>query len=176
VSGWPGLEVNAYSATEPDGLHADTTKPLHALRIDRLAGDVLLCLWPAVPAIVTIDEPREGVAFGVEDPPKGQTGTRIYLRSINPSGYGVPLCTDKEIEEGACAYSVDPAAEGVIDPATRVLRVPALIDALTKKLPGADAGLNVRDVALQLVKVPEQAVFVAPPQPVATGTNGAGPS
>jgi hypothetical protein len=176
VSGWPGLEVNAYSATEQDGVHADTSKPIHALRIDRLAGDVLLCLWPTVPAIVTIDEPREGVAFGVEDPPKGQTGTRIYLRSINPSGYGLPLCTDQEIEDGTCTYWIDPVAEGAIDATSRVVNVPALIGALQKKLPGAETAVNVRDVAIQLVKVPEQAVFVAPRLEPVTSANGAGTS
>jgi hypothetical protein len=175
VSGWPGLEVHAYSATKPDGLHPDTTKPIHALRIDRLAGDVLLCLWPTVPTIVTVDEPHEGVAFGVEDAPQGK-GRRIYLRSLNPSGYGPALCTDQEIEAGTCTYSIDPDAEGVFDATTRVLNVAKLIAAIEGKVPGANTGLHIRDVATQLVKVPEQAVFVAARPAPGSGAGRAGAS
>jgi hypothetical protein len=60
VSGWPGLEVRAYAS-------ADQSRPLKPARIDRLAPDVLLCLFPETPARVEISEPKEGLAFGHED-------------------------------------------------------------------------------------------------------------
>ena len=60
VSGWPGLEVRGYS-------DAAGTAPLTPLRIQRLAPDVLLCLFPQAPARVEISEPKEGLAFGYED-------------------------------------------------------------------------------------------------------------
>src|SRR5439155_22387391 len=99
-----------------------------------------------------------------EDPPAHQTGRRHYLRSINPSGYGLPLCSEAAIEAGECAFSIDPDATAtrVIDPANRMLDVAALLAALKDTLPGASDGLAVRDVATQLIKVPEQAVFAAP--------------
>jgi hypothetical protein len=165
VSGWPGIELRAFAATEPDGVHPDIDTPIAPLRIDKLTSDVMICLWPTVPEVVTIDEPHEGVAFGFEDPPLHKTGRRLYLRSINPAGYGLPLCSDAAIEAGDCTYSIDPdaAATRVVDPATRMLDVAELLSALTAKLPGAGSGLDVRDVATQLIKVPEQAVFAAPP-------------
>lgn len=60
VSGWPGLEVRAYSGTEG-------TNQLKPLRMDRLAPDVLMCLFPSAPARIEISEPKEGLAFGHED-------------------------------------------------------------------------------------------------------------
>lgn len=60
VADWPGLEVRGYS-------DAAGTQPLTLLRMDRLAPDVLLCLFPSAPARVEISEPKEGLAFGHED-------------------------------------------------------------------------------------------------------------
>src|SRR4029434_3804700 len=36
-------------------------------RMDRVAPDVLFCLFAGVPARVEVDEPSEGLHFGVED-------------------------------------------------------------------------------------------------------------
>lgn len=164
VSRWPGLEVHAYD----DVGHGS---PIAPLRIDRLAADVLLCLWPQVPAKVTVDEPPEGIAFGFEDSPTapladlwtrpGRLGSSepqssppsnlwLYPRSIQDANYGMPL---------GDADALDAVAAGVVDSATGVLRIDALNAALHTKL-GAEP--RVRDLAVQLVRVPEQAVFVNP--------------
>ncbi len=73
------------------------------LRIERLAGDVILCLWPAVPAAVTIAEPQEGIEFGFEDPPKGE-GFYMYLRSLDAAGTASPCCDDTKPDgvPGSC--------------------------------------------------------------------------
>jgi hypothetical protein len=63
VSGWPGLEVRAFEQVDGES-GAGLIKPV---RMDRLAPDLLLCLYPTVPAWIEIDEPKEGLAFGVED-------------------------------------------------------------------------------------------------------------
>jgi hypothetical protein len=60
VSGWPGLEVRAYS-------DAAGTTQLNLIRMDRLAPDVLLCLFPDTTARIEISEPKESLAFGHED-------------------------------------------------------------------------------------------------------------
>lgn len=71
VSGWPGLQVI--------GTQAGST--VTALRIDRLAPNVLIVLWEAVPDTVTISQPQQGLAFGVES-------GRIALRSLAASNLG----------------------------------------------------------------------------------------
>jgi hypothetical protein len=176
VSGYPGLEVNAYTSytLDPSGaVIPDNESHINLLRMDRVSDDVLLCLWPAVPAVVTIDEPHEGVAFGFEDPPaKNKDGTPntsegywLYLRSLDadPAKYGKPLCTDLEIENNQCSHALDAVAAQIIDPATRILNITrpgGLLNSM-RTLPGSP-DVNVRDFALQMIKVPERAVFAAP--------------
>jgi hypothetical protein len=158
VSGWPGLEVHAYAQTQFGSFEPDLATAIPLLRMDRLGSDLLLCLWPAVPAVVTVDEPQEGIAFGFEDPPTGE-GDWLYLRSLDANDYGISLCPDPT----TCAYAIDARASGVIDPETRLVKVDTLLAAIQAKLPG-DPVLAVRDLAIELVKVPEQAVFAAAPE------------
>lgn len=169
VAGWPGLEVRAYAAALADGVHPDLGTMIPPLRIDRLGADLLLCLWPAVPTLVTVDEPHEGVCFGFEDPPVGQLGRRLYLRSLDPGSYGMPLATDAQMADGSDVYVIDPDATSVLDPATRVLNVATLLTQIAATLPKLANGdaltaddLTVRDIAVQMIKVPEQAVFAPP--------------
>ena len=157
VAGWPGLEARGFGKIAPASPGSVPPQPdpgtlIPALRIGRLASDVLCCLWPAVPAIVTIDEPHEGVCFGFED-------GKLRLRSLG-ADYGTGL--------GGDAYTID--ATEVIDGSTRVLDLGQLRKRIAAKLPAGSADqpvtgdeLAVRDVAMQLVKVPDQAVF-APPE------------
>jgi hypothetical protein len=59
VAGWPGLEVQAFET--PQG-----TGPIDSARMDRLAPDVLICIFPKVFQSLNIHEPKEGVVFGAE--------------------------------------------------------------------------------------------------------------
>ena len=61
VAGWTGLEVKAYRGEDPS-----TGTPLRLLRMDRLGPDILLCLFDGIPDIVDIEEPREGIQFGID--------------------------------------------------------------------------------------------------------------
>ena len=61
VSGWTGLEVKAYR-----GKNTTDGTALRLLRMDRLGPDILLCLFDGIPDIVDIEEPREGIQFGVQ--------------------------------------------------------------------------------------------------------------
>ena len=61
VFGWPGIEVRAYEDEEGE------QPPIELLRMDRLAPDVLLCMFSKIPKLVTISEPKEGLAFGTGD-------------------------------------------------------------------------------------------------------------
>lgn len=59
VAGWPGLEVQAFQTPEGTG-------PIEMKRMDRLAPDVLICIFPKLFQAVNIHEPKEGVTFGAE--------------------------------------------------------------------------------------------------------------
>ena len=66
VSGWPGLEIAAYSdETE----HAGQQIP--PLRIERLSPDVLLAIFAQVPKMIVLHEPQETLHFGVSGLPLG---------------------------------------------------------------------------------------------------------
>lgn len=69
VAGWPGLHVRAYKK-EPSSSDADILPESHAsriklLRLERLAPSVLLALFDGVPKFLHLEEPRQGVQFGV---------------------------------------------------------------------------------------------------------------
>jgi hypothetical protein len=64
VSGWPGLHVRAYREGEPE--------PMRMLRIERLAPAVLLALIDGIPDSVVLEEPRQGIQFGVDADPGGR--------------------------------------------------------------------------------------------------------
>jgi len=78
VSGWPGLHVRAYRSDVVgddemvDEAHPDRVK---VLRLERLAPAVLLVLFDGVPAVVHIEEPRQGVQFGVRLQQSGSANT-----------------------------------------------------------------------------------------------------
>lgn len=67
VSGWPGLEVKAFRSIDNSGTLPNGAGTINLLRMQRLAADVLLVLFPETPAWIQIDEPKEGLAFGIED-------------------------------------------------------------------------------------------------------------
>jgi hypothetical protein len=70
VSGWPGLHVRAYR--QELGGHDDAVIPesdprrVKLLRMERLAPAVLFVLFDGIPAVVHIEEPRQGIQFGVK--------------------------------------------------------------------------------------------------------------
>lgn len=153
VAGWPGLSVNGYTKADSQGGNApDPASRMPLRRMERLSDDVLLCLWPSVPALVSIDEPHEGVAFGFEDPPHGE-GDYLDLRSLDPASYGTLLP----------GRSIDARATNVID-ASNIVKITAadgLIQLIQSALPGSPA-VHIRDFAVQMVRVPERAVFAPP--------------
>ncbi|WP_409055317.1 hypothetical protein [Streptomyces sp. SYP-A7185] len=74
VSGWPGLRAQAFAEKEP----------LRPLRIERLAPAVLLALFDGLPTRVLIEEPHQGLQFGVEAPDSG--GFSVVRRPPLPAG------------------------------------------------------------------------------------------
>jgi hypothetical protein len=92
VSGWPGLEVKAYEGPEVGAYEEVPSSPhkrLRLLRMDRLSPNILLCLFDGIPTIVDIEEPREGIQFGV-NPTVSESGV-IGPVPGTPSGFNVNL-------------------------------------------------------------------------------------
>jgi hypothetical protein len=64
VSGWPGMHVRAY--------REGNAAPMRMLRIERLAPAVLFALIDGSPDSVVLEEPRQGIQFGVDADPGGR--------------------------------------------------------------------------------------------------------
>lgn len=69
VSGWPGLHVRGFDA---DGVE------IRFLRLERLAPAVLFALFDGVPHRMEIEEPKQGIQFGVDPGP--DESFRVKLR------------------------------------------------------------------------------------------------
>ncbi|MFO7567476.1 MAG: hypothetical protein R6X02_32835 [Enhygromyxa sp.] len=132
VSGWPGLEVEAAHGRDGD----NPTEPMQLLRMDHLASDVLLCLFPAVPAWVAVSEPQEGLHFGFE------SDDAVYLRQLSGEQVG---------------FLVEPqrSVSATFDSA----RMLQLQDLLAKLGAGLDTTLGPADLAVELVAVPERFIY-----------------
>jgi hypothetical protein len=142
VSGWPGLEVRAYRASDGN----KGTEPVGLLRMDRPAPDVLFCIFNQIPAWVEFNEPKEGLHFGVE---KGKDSQRVIdLRDVNGANVGCIHIGERIV--------VEPDRH-------RRLPITEMRKALDKEKTalGLDGAENFSPAAfaLQMVKVPQQMVF-----------------
>jgi hypothetical protein len=153
VSGWPGIQIHGFAKTLADPADPDTSTEIQLLRMERLSNDIMLCLWPTVPAVVTVEEPHEGVTFGFDD-------YNLYLRSLDPNNYGMPMSGNQ--------FAINVQKANLIN-SNRVIKITDS-DGLVNTIKSALTSpiINVRDFAVQMIKVPEQAVFaaqsLAPPQ------------
>ncbi len=91
VSGWPALHVRAYARDllEDDALTTEAEsnpERMKLLRMERLAPAVLLVLIDGVPAVVHIEEPRQGIQFGARmdtDAPPTARRAEVHLRDAD---------------------------------------------------------------------------------------------
>jgi hypothetical protein len=82
VSGWPALHVRGYTQDiTPDNAQIpfNDGRRMRLLRLERLAPAVLLCLFDGIPTVVHIEEPRQGVQYGVDI---GAGGREVHLRNV----------------------------------------------------------------------------------------------
>ena len=82
VSGWPGLEVQAYSDTNQQN-------SLGMLRFERLSQDVLIGIFDGVYQQLFLHEPSEGIQFGANATPSAGSATQFLkdqLRGLGCSG------------------------------------------------------------------------------------------
>jgi hypothetical protein len=90
VSGWPGLHVRAYRREvvgDEEIVDEDHPDRLKVLRMERLAPAVLLVLFDGIPRLVHVEEPRQGVQFGVrlQEGRNGQYVAQVQARDRNTS-------------------------------------------------------------------------------------------
>lgn len=151
VSGWPGLEVRGYASN-------DQSQPLTPSRVDRLAPDILLVLFPATTDRVEISEPKESLAFGHED--DAEVDLRWVTGGTNPIGAIIddPAARLKLTPE--FFRSDDPAPVLQVGPWQAYLqtRLGALYQA---KGAGALTNWGPAAFAIQMVRAPEQLLLLS---------------
>ena len=161
VSGWPNLHVRAYSRDLlPDDALTTAAESaperMKVLRMERLAPAVLLVLFDGVPAVVHIEEPRQGIQFGArldpEDPPASRRA-KVHVRDCN-TGATVPPANDFT-PDNSVDVPFRPGAPGVIN-------IAALRQRLAAKAPNSGGTLEPNEYALQMLRFPYRQVFGDP--------------
>lgn len=163
VSGWPGLVVTGTS----------NQTPVPLLRVEDLGPNVLICIFNGVPDTITLNEPQEGLEFGVDD--FGRIDTRTVAARVITSGPKVDVYNPRTPETKTAAIrdggqrvlnlSSDPASPSAI-PTTPV----DLLGLLAKTLQVAPNAIGPARFAVQMVKGPEQLKLSLQPEPKPTPT------
>jgi hypothetical protein len=164
VSGWPALHVRAYrEEVLPDDaqIPEDDPRRMRLLRLERLAPAVLLCLFDGIPRVVHIEEPRQGIQFGVDLAvgASGTAGATIGLRDVRNAAR-VNIDRKVPFRRGA---------PGVIDVARLAERIAQEPATHTEALEGP--GTQSAEFAMQMLQFPFRAVFG---DPTKGGPGGAG--
>ena len=161
VSGWPNIHVRGYSrdVIEDDALTtAAESDPdrMKVLRMERLAPAVLLVLFDGVPAVIHVEEPRQGIQFGVRlnpaDPP-AQRKAKVKVRD-NLTGDPVPP-KNAFTNTNSVDVPFRKNAPGVIN-------VTELRKRLAAKSPNSGGSLEPNEYALQMLRFPYRQVFGDP--------------
>jgi hypothetical protein len=162
VSGWPNLHVRAYSrdVVADDALttaaESDPSR-MKVLRMERLAPAVLLVLFDGVPAVVHVEEPRQGIQFGARiDPnaPPDQRRAKVRVRNRN-TGNVLGQPQDPMTAQNSVDVPFRPNAPGVINLAELRKRLAA-------KAPPVSPSLQPNEFALQMLRFPYRQVFGDP--------------
>lgn len=89
VSGWPHMDVRAYPTDIPEPFDPADPKilsqQLTTLRLELLSPGLMLALFQGVPQLVILEEPHNGVSFGVH---LDNSTYKVYLRDA--TGHQIP--------------------------------------------------------------------------------------
>lgn len=151
VSGWPGLHVRAYRRDlvgDQEVVPESNPDRIKVLRLERLAPAVLLALFDGVPALVHIEEPRQGIQFGVVP---GTTASPTVFTATVPARNALDSSDVSPVVSIPVAFRPD--APGVID-----LRATA---ANIVSTPSAHitAPIDAARFALEMLRFPYRQVF-----------------
>jgi hypothetical protein len=155
VSGWPGIEITAYA-------NENATGALRPLRIDRVADDVLICVFDGLPERVDFLQPPEALRFGV----RPNAGTYItFLRGL---GYGAYTGPGVQIPDVQATLTMrgGTAKPGVLDVAASALTVGEKLKALNALDPANT--FTAAEFAVQMVRAAGMQPFLwSVPEPSA---------
>ncbi len=162
VSGWPALHVRGYmrDVLPDDALTTEAEshpERVRVLRIERLAPAVLLVIFDGVPAVVHIEEPRQGLQFGVNRITfnGAQASAKLKVRHRQSAALVPPIQSD----QFTASNSVDvPFRKG----APGVLHLGKLMQRLQATAPGGAGALQPHDFGLQMLRFPYRQVFGDP--------------
>lgn len=157
VEGWPGLEVRAWSSAD-----SAAAEPMRPLRLDRVAPGVMIAIFPDVPVKVELNEPSEGLVFGVEDEgiavrylpgTTGETGANEGQLVLDSDGTPIYL------EPSAITGLRRPGHPDLEPGPIQIAGANGLAARLQRLLPGQPPALGPAALAVEMVKVPEQMLF-----------------
>jgi hypothetical protein len=144
VDGWQGVEMRAYGQDKVE---------LAPLRIDRLAPDVMLCIFNGAVVRLEVKQPPEGLHFGLSPKGRGQY-KRVSLRRVDGSEPGAQI--PKEIPEGPNDKPIDAPMRGT----RRIVQVAALADTFRKRL--SLSKFTSAEFAVEMVESPGLIEFKVP--------------
>lgn len=161
VSGWPNLHVRAYARDvleddELTGAAESHPERMKVLRIERLAPAVLLVLIDGLPEVIHIEEPRQGIQYGVRyvDPPAGSQGLAARMK-LREASTGLPIePKDDFTDDNSVPVPFRDGAPGVIDLTTLRSRLEGKA--------GMGSTIEPNEFALQALRFPYRQVFGDP--------------
>lgn len=162
VSGWPGLHVRAYDRElgTADDATIDESDPrrMKVLRMERLAPAVLLVLFDGVPAVVHIEEPRQGIQFGARLEAIGGNPNNLRAFVVARNGHTALDVEKPNHQKVDVSVPFRPGSPGVLD-------IAKLNEALVKT-PGTnmtdDGKVDSAEFAVQMLRFPYRQVFGDP--------------
>ncbi len=147
VSGWPGMHVRAYRTTN------NKDSEVELLRMERLAPAVLLVVMDGVPDRVELEEPRQGIQFGVR--PKANHSNHRFVPLRDPET-GESFGSDQTSGDEATDVTIPfrSGSPGVID-------LHELRDRMVTTAPDDELGDNLdsAEFGLQMLRYPYRQTF-----------------
>jgi hypothetical protein len=147
VSGWPHIDVRAYSVDIPEKLNPSdphvSAVQLTTLRLELLSPSVMLALFQGIPQLVYLEEPHHNIQFGVNLGPRGAFeidlrtagGEQVRDGANNPIPIPVPVraghrrvihvsALRRALHQQKATHAAMPEQNGSAAFATEVLQVP----------------------------------------------------
>jgi hypothetical protein len=160
VDGWQGVEMRAYKELFTNEIEKEKDAlELAPLRIDRLAPDVLLCIFNGKVMTLTVKQPPEGLHFGLSPQGNGKY-QRLSLRKVTEaSGVvqpGAQIANDEKLPiQVPMRQPADPSR-----PPTRVVCMAKLAE-LFKEALKALRDVTSSELGVELVESPGLVEFKA---------------
>jgi len=165
VAGWPGLHVRGYRAEPGDSdeeIHPESHPDrLKLLRLERLAPAVLLALFDGLPEVIHLEEPRQGLQFGVRFDQQNGNHWKAYVpaRDVQTGQYvdenGTPAKESGDAEKIAVRFRKGPG--GVLDLSNTARNFVAAEH--TNMSTGVGDPVDGAEFAMQMMRFPFRQVF-----------------